>query len=125
MLPKGHLTSHSRKCDSREWPHHRGYPGHWDHFCKVLVYSCHLFLISSASVRSLSFPSFIVPISCKKYSLDNCNFLEEISSLPFYCFTLYLCIIHLRLSYLSLLFSELCIQMGLSFPFSLAFHLST
>ena len=40
------------------------------------VYSCHLFLISSASVRSIPFLSFIV-----KYSLGISNFLEEISSL--------------------------------------------
>jgi len=41
------------------------------------VYSCHLFLISSASVRSIQFLSFI----CMKCSLGISNFLEEISSL--------------------------------------------
>ena len=40
-----------------------------------------------------------------KCSLGISNFLEEISSLPFYCFPLFLCIDHWgRLSYLSLLF---------------------
>ena len=28
MLPKAHLTSHSRMSDSREWSHHHGYLGH-------------------------------------------------------------------------------------------------
>ena len=41
------------------------------------VYSCHIFLISSVSVRFLLFLSFIV-----LYSLDSSNFLEEASSLP-------------------------------------------
>ena len=36
---------------------------HEDHFCSYSVYSCHLFLVSSASVRSIPFLSFIVPIS--------------------------------------------------------------
>ena len=30
MLPKTHLTSHFRMSGLGEWPHHRGYPGHWD-----------------------------------------------------------------------------------------------
>ena len=33
ILPKAHLTSHSRMSDSCEWPHHHGYPGHQDLFC--------------------------------------------------------------------------------------------
>ena len=33
-----------------------------DLFCTVLLYSCHLFLISSTSVRSIPFLSFIKPI---------------------------------------------------------------
>ena len=45
-----------------QWSHHCDYLGHEDLFCIVLVYSCHLFLIFSASVRSIPFLSFIVPI---------------------------------------------------------------
>ena len=42
---------------------------------------------------------------CMKFSLGISNFLEEISSFPFDCFTLFLCTDHLgRLSYHSLLF---------------------
>ena len=40
-----------------------------------------------------------------KYSLGISNFLNDLSSFPFYCFPLFLCIDHLGdLSYLSLLF---------------------
>ena len=58
-----------------------------------------------------------------KCSLGISTFLEEISSFPIsYWFPLFLSIVHLRrLSYLSLLFLELCIRMCISFPFSLAF----
>ena len=45
------------------------------------VYSCYLFLISSASVRSIPFLSFIGAHLCMKCSLGISNFLEEISSL--------------------------------------------
>ena len=45
------------------------------------VYSCHLFLISSASVESIPFLSFYQAHLCMKYSLSISNFLEEISSL--------------------------------------------
>ena len=45
------------------------------------MYSCHLFLISSASVRSIPFLSFIVPHLCRKCSLGISNFLDENSSL--------------------------------------------
>ena len=46
-----------------EWSHHCGYLGHEDLLVYISsVYSCHLFLLSSASVRSIPFLSFIVPI---------------------------------------------------------------
>ena len=45
------------------------------------VYSCLLFLISSVSVRSLPFLSFIVPILAWNVPLIIPNFLEDISSL--------------------------------------------
>ena len=41
---------------------HRGYLGHEDFFFFLIVFLCHLFLVSSASVRSIQFPSFIKPI---------------------------------------------------------------
>ena len=45
------------------------------------VYSCHLFLISSASLRSIPFLRVYRAHLCMKCSLGNYNFLEEISSL--------------------------------------------
>ena len=45
------------------------------------VYSCYLFLISSASVRSIPFLSLFYAHLCMKCSLGISNFLEEISSL--------------------------------------------
>ena len=70
------------------------------------VYSHHLLLISSASVKSIPFLSFTVPIFTWKCFLGISNFLEEISSLSHsVIFLLFLCIVHLRrLSYLFLLF---------------------
>ena len=62
-----------------EWSHHHGYLGHWDLFLYSSVYSCHLFLISFASVKSIPLLSFIVPIFAS--SLGISNFLEDISSL--------------------------------------------
>ena len=45
------------------------------------VYSCHLFLISSASVRSIPFLCFMVPVFTWNVTLVSLNFPKEISSL--------------------------------------------
>ena len=63
MLPKAYLTSHSRMFGSR-WV---TTPLWLSRSLRTFLYSssvyyCHLFLIFSASVRSLLFQSFIVPI---------------------------------------------------------------
>ena len=52
------------------------------------MYFCHLFLISSASVRSIPFLSFIVSIFAWHVPLGVSNFLEEISSLVLLYFAL-------------------------------------
>ena len=63
MLLKAHLTSHSRMSGIRYVSTHL-----WlseslrDFLYRSSVYFCHLFLISSGSVRSLLLFSFIVPI---------------------------------------------------------------
>ena len=49
MLSMVHLTSHSRMSALGEWSHHCDYLACEDLFC-YSVYSCHLFLMSSASV---------------------------------------------------------------------------
>ena len=54
MLSKAHLTSHSRMSGSRWVITPSWLSGSWRSFLySSSVYSCHLFLISSASVRSL------------------------------------------------------------------------
>ena len=62
MLPKAHLTSHSRMSGSRWVITPSRLYGSWRSFLySSSVYSCHLFLISSASIRSLPFLSFLSP----------------------------------------------------------------
>ena len=61
MLPKAHLTSHSRKSGSRWVITSSWLSGSWRSFLySSSVYSCHLFLISSASVRSIPFLSIVL-----------------------------------------------------------------
>ena len=84
------------------------------------VYSCHLFLISSASVRSIPFLSFIEPV------FGIFNFLEEIFSLSHSIVFLYFSAL---IAEEGLLISPccslgLCIQMLLSFLFSFAYRFS-
>ena len=63
MLFKARLTSHSRMSSSRWVITPLWLSGSWRSFLySSSVYSCHLFLISSASVRSIPFRSFIKPI---------------------------------------------------------------
>ena len=84
MLPKAHSTSHSRMSGSRWVSRPSWLSASWRSFLySSSVYFCHLFLISSASVRSIPFLSFIVPIFAWNIPLVS-NFLDEISSLS-YC----------------------------------------
>ena len=62
MLSKAHLTSHSRMSGSRWVITPSWLSGSWSYFLYSSMYSCHLFLISSASVRSIPFLSFTEPI---------------------------------------------------------------
>ena len=81
MLPKDHLTSHSRMSGSRWVITPLWLSGSWRSFLySSYVYSCYHFLISYTSAKSILCLSFIVPIFSWKYSLDISNFLEEISS---------------------------------------------
>ena len=85
------------------------------------VYSCHFFLISSASVRSITFMSFIEPIFAWN-SLGISNYLEEITSLSHSVVFLYFFALIIEESFfISPCYSlELCIQMGISFLVSFA-----
>ena len=62
MLSKAHLTSHSRMSGFRWVITPSWLSGSWRYFLySSSVYSCHLFLISSAYVRSVPFLSFLCP----------------------------------------------------------------
>jgi len=100
--------------------------GSWRSFLySSSVYACHLFLISSASVRSIPFPSYFMPIFAYNIPLVSQFSSRDFQSFPFYCFPLFLCIDHWgMLSYLSLLSLELFIQLGICFLFSFAFSFS-
>ena len=103
ILPRAYLTSHSRMSGSR-WVIT---PSWLSGSLRCLLYSssaysCHL-LISSASVRSVPFLSFIEPIFAWNVPLG--NLLEEISSLSHSIVFLYFfALITEELSYLSVLF---------------------
>ena len=107
-----------------EWLYHRGYLGFEDLFLySSSVYSCYLFLISSASVRPIPFLSFIEPIFAWNVPLVSLIFLRSLV-FPFYCFPLLLCTDHWgRLSYLSLLFFGTLHSNGCIFRFLLCFSL--
>ena len=85
------------------------------------MYSCHLFLISSASVRSLQFLSFIVPILTWHIPLISPVFLKRSLVFPILLFALFIEEGILVSPCYSL---ELCIQLGMSFPFSVACRFS-
>ena len=87
MLPKAHLTSHSRMSGSRwvitPWSLSRS----WRSFLYSSVYSCHLYLISSASVRSIPFLSFIEPIFAWNVPLVSLVFLKRSLVFPVLLFS--------------------------------------
>jgi len=122
MIPKAHLTSHSRISGSGWVITQSWLSGSWRSYLhNSSVYSCYLFLISSASVRSILFLSFIVPIFA--LNLGTSNFLEVVSSLSHSIVFLYFFALITEESFLiSPCYSlELCIQMGIFFFFSFAF----
>ena len=62
MVPNAHLTSYSRMAGSRWVITPSWLSGSWRTFLYCYsVFSCHLFLISFASLKSIPFLSFIVP----------------------------------------------------------------
>ena len=83
MLPKDHLTLHSRMSGSRWVITASWLFGSWRSFLySSSVYCCHLFLISSASVRSIPFLSFIVPIFAWYVPLLSLIFLKRCLVFP-------------------------------------------
>ena len=77
MLPKAHLTLNSRMSGSRWVITPSWLSGLWRSFLWSSLYSCHLFLVSSASVRSIPFLSFIEPIVAVNVPLVSLIFLKR------------------------------------------------
>ena len=88
MLSKAHLTSHSRMSGSRWVITPSSLSGSWRSFLhSYSVYSCHLFLISSASVRSIPFLSFIEPIFAWNVPLVSLIYLKRSLVFPILLFS--------------------------------------
>ena len=88
MLPKAHLTSHSNMSSSR-W---ETTPSWLSRSLRPFLYSssgycCHLFLVSSPSVRSLPFLSFILPILAWNVPLTAPIFLKGSLVFPLLLFS--------------------------------------
>ena len=128
MLPKAHLTSHSRMSGSRWVITASWLTGSWRSFfvqfsCVFLPPLLNIFCFCQIHTISVLYCAHF----CMKCSLGISNFLEEISSLShsvvfFYCFALITEEGFLISPYYSL---ELCIQMGISFLFSFVFSFSS
>ena len=104
MLPKVHLTSHSWMSGSR-WVITLSWLS--ESLRSLLysssVYSCHLFLISSASVRSLPFLSLIEPVFTWNVPLVSLTFLKRSLIFPILLFSSISLHRSLRKAFLSLL----------------------
>ena len=126
ILSKAHLTSHSKMSGSRWVITPSWLSGSWRSFLySFSPYSCHLFLISSASVRSIQFLSFIEPIFAWNVPLVSLIFLKRSLVFPILLFSSIIWIdCWGRLSFLFCYSLEFCIQMPISFLFSFAFHFS-
>ena len=104
MLSKAHLTSHSRMSGSKWVITPLWLSGSWRSFLySSSVYSCHLFLISSASVMSLPFLSFIEPIFAWNVPLLSLIFLKRSLVFPILLFSCISLHWSLRKAFLSLL----------------------
>ena len=120
---KAHLTSHSRMSGPRCVITASWISGSWRLFLYSSPgYSYHLFLISSASVRSISFLSFIEPIFAWNVSLVSPILLKKPLVLPILLFSSISLHCSLKKAFLSLLgiflgisrehFVQRCIQNG-------------
>ena len=104
MLPKAHLTSHSRMSGSRWVITPSWLSGSWRSFLySSSVYSSHLVLISSASVRSIPFLSFIMLIFAWNVPLVSLIFLKRSLVFPSLLFSSISLHWTLRKAFLSLL----------------------
>ena len=130
MLPKAHLSSHPMMSGSRwVWVITPSWlSGSLRSFLpSSSVYCSHLFLISSAYVRSIPFLSFIEPIIAWIIPLVFLIFLKRALVFPILLFSsisLHWSLWKALLSLLDILWNS-AIWMGISFLFSFAFHFSS
>ena len=103
MLLKSHLTSHSRISGSRSVIIPCDYLDCEELFLYSSVYSCHLFLISSASVRAIPYLFFIEPIFAWNVPLVPLIFLKRALVFPILFFSSISLHWSLRKTFLSLL----------------------
>ena len=104
MLPRAHLTLDSRMSGSRWVITPSWLSGSWRSFLySSSVYSCYLFLISSASVRSILFLCFIEPIFAWNVPLVSLIFLKRSLVFPILLFSSVSLHWSLRKAFLSLL----------------------
>ena len=104
MLPKAHLTSHSRNSGSRSGTTPPWLSGSWRSFLySSSVYSYHLFLVSYASVRFLPFLSFIQPIFAWNIPLISLILLKRSLVFPILLFSTISLHWLLRMAFFSLL----------------------
>ena len=106
MLPKTHLTSHSRTSGSRWETTPSWSSGSLRSFLySSSIYSCHFFLISPASFRSLPFLSFIVPVFAWNVPLISPIFPKRSLVFPLLSFCSFFFFLHysLKKAFLSLL----------------------
>ena len=104
MLSKALLASHSRMSGSRWVITPLWLSGSWRSFLySSSVYSCHLSLVSSASIRSIPFLSFIVPIFAWNVPLVSLIFLKRSVVFPILLFSSISLQWSLRKAFLSLL----------------------
>ena len=104
MLPKAHLTSHSRMPGSSWVITPYWLSESWRYFLySSSVYSCHLFLISSASVSSIPFLFIIEPIFAWNVPLVSLIILKRSQVFPFLLFPSTSLHWSLRKAFLSLL----------------------
>ena len=87
MLSMAHLTSHSGLSGSRWVITPSWLPGSWRSLYSSSVYSCHLFLISSVSVRPIQFLSFIEPMFAWNVPLVSLIFLKRSLVFPIQLFS--------------------------------------
>ena len=123
ILPKAHLTSHSRMSGSRWMITPSWLSGSWRSFLySSSVYSCHLFLYLLPLLGPYHFCPLLCPSLHEMFPWYLKFSWRALWSFPFYCFPLFLCTdCWERLSYLSLLFFGTLYSNGYNFPFLLCF----